>query len=108
FIVPHFGGGCYDEALSVARAFVNVYFDTASSNSWITPPLTLRDVFKQALADLGAARILFGTDSSHFPRGWRKDIFDVQLDILESLEVSGRDQELIFGGNISRLLGLEL
>ncbi|MFQ5677341.1 MAG: amidohydrolase family protein [bacterium] len=107
FIVPHFGCGCFDEALQVAAEFPNVYFDTSSSNAWIEPPLTLQQVFKKSLEVLGPERLLFGTDSSFFPRGWRKDIFDRQMEILDSLGVKGNDVELIFGGNIARLLALK-
>lgn len=106
FILPHFGCGFFEEALEAAREFPNVYFDTASSNSWITPPLTLQDVFKRTLEMLGPERILFGTDSSYFPRGWRKDIFEQQRDILNALQVSPQNQALIFGGNIARILGI--
>jgi hypothetical protein len=106
FIVPHFGCGCFEEALAVARSFPNVYFDTASSNSWVVPPLTLEEVFKQSLAALGPERILFGTDSSYFPRGWRQDIYDRQLQILNALQVSKQDQEKILGGNLARILGI--
>jgi hypothetical protein len=106
FIIPHFGCGRFEEALQMAQQFQNVFFDTASSNSWIAPPLTLRDVFKRSLEVLGPQRILFGTDSSHFPRGWRKDIFDQQLEVLNSLQLPTKSLELIFGGNIARLLAM--
>ena len=107
FIIPHFGCGRFEEALTVAAEFKNVYFDTSSSNSWIQPPLTLKDVFRKSLEALGPERLLFGTDSSFFPRGWRKDIFDVQKQVLDSLEVKERDKELIFGVNLARILNLK-
>ena len=107
FIIPHFGCGRFEEALKVAAECQNVYFDTSSSNSWIPPPLTLNDVFKKSLEVLGPERILFGTDSSFFPRGWRKDIFDEQMQVLDSLGVKERDKKSIFGGNVARLLGLK-
>ncbi|TDI83521.1 MAG: amidohydrolase [Caldithrix sp.] len=107
FIIPHFGCGRFEEALNVAAEFKNVYFDTSSSNSWIQLPLTLKDVFKKSLQVLGPERLLFGTDSSFFPRGWRKDIFDQQVQVLDSLGVRKRDKKLIFAGNIARLLGLK-
>jgi predicted TIM-barrel fold metal-dependent hydrolase len=82
-----------------------VYLDTSSSNGWIryTPGLTLDDVFKQALAVVGASRLLFGTDSSFFPRGWQKGIYAMQKRIVEGLKTSADDQALIFGGNFERL-----
>lgn len=106
FIVPHFGCGYFEEALAVARMCPNVHFDTASSNSWIEPPLTLEDIFRKSLEVLGPERIIFGTDSSFFPRGWRKDIFETQSQILDALRVSDQDRHLILGGNVSRILKL--
>lgn len=107
FIIPHFGCGCFEEAIDVAKQCKNVYFDTAGSNSWIQPPLDLKEVFRKSLEVLGAKRLLFGTDSSFFPRGWRKDIFEQQFRILDELRVSEQEKGLIFGGNITRLLSLK-
>jgi hypothetical protein len=60
-------------------------------------------VFKAALAAAGASRLLFGTDSSFFPRGWQRGIYEQQKTVLEDLGVSGDDRGLIFGGNFERL-----
>jgi len=105
FIIPHFGAGLFREALMTADMCPNVYFDTSSSNSWIryVPGLTLDAVFRTALDVLGASRLLFGTDSSFFPRGWQKDIYEQQKRALDTLGVSDGDQALIFGGNFERL-----
>ena len=67
------------------------------------PGLTLRHVFAQALAVLGAERLLFGTDSSFFPRGWHAAIRDTQLAVLEELGVPHVDQQAICAGNFDRL-----
>jgi len=105
FIIPHFGAGLFREALMAADACANVHLDTSSSNSWIryTPGLTLDAVFEAALAVAGPSRLLFGTDSSFFPRGWQRAIYDEQRAIVERLEVSAADAALIFGGNFERL-----
>jgi predicted TIM-barrel fold metal-dependent hydrolase len=107
FIVPHFGAGLFREALILADMCPNVYLDTSSSNSWIryVPGLTLEAVFRQALSVLGPSRLLFGTDSSFFPRGWQKAIYEQQKQIVEGLKMSAEDQALIFGGNFNRLFG---
>ena len=91
-----------------ADTCANVHLDTSSSNSWIryTPGLTLETVFKSALAVAGARRLLFGTDSSFFPRGWQRGIYDAQLAALSALGVAAEDQALIFGGNFDRLFPL--
>jgi predicted TIM-barrel fold metal-dependent hydrolase len=83
----------------------NVYFDTSSSNGWIryTPGLTLEEVYKTALAVAGPSRLLFGTDSSFYPRGWQRNIYDTQKAVVSRLGLSPADQALIFGGNFDRL-----
>ena len=105
FIIPHFGAGLLREALMVADGCPNVYLDTSSSNSWTryTPGLTLDAVFRQAVQVLGASRLLFGTDSLFFPRGWQRGILDEQKRIVQGLGVSGEDQALMFGGNFGRM-----
>jgi len=104
-VIPHFGAGMLREALMVASLCPNVLFDSSSSNSWIklTPGLTLEQVFQTALEVLGADRLLFGTDSSFFPRGWNRDIYDRQKAALDAIGVKAEDQQRIFGGNFTRL-----
>jgi predicted TIM-barrel fold metal-dependent hydrolase len=104
-IVPHFGAGLFREALMAADQCPNIYLDTSSSNSWIRyhPGLTLDGVFRQALEVLGPDRLLFGTDSSFFPRGWQRQIFDEQRQTLDRLGVGAEAQQKIFSGNFHRL-----
>lgn len=109
FVMPHFGSGFLREALIVGDQCANVCVDTSSSNSWVnTMPtrLSLADVFRAALRVFGAERILFGTDSTFLPRGWRRDIFDAQMHVLKGLEVTTQQARLIFGGNLARILNL--
>lgn len=105
FIVPHFGAGLLREALMAADVCANIHLDTSSSNGWIkyTPGLTLDAVFRSALTVAGPSRLLFGTDSSFFPRGWQKPIYDLQKSVVGGLGVSATDEALIFGGNFDRL-----
>jgi hypothetical protein len=105
FIIPHFGAGLLREALIAADTCANIHFDTSSSNNWIryTPGLTLDAVFTSALAVLGPSRLLFGTDSSFFPRGWQRGIYEQQQKILADVGVAPDDTALIFGGNFDRL-----
>jgi uncharacterized protein len=107
FIIPHFGAGMLREALMAMDLAPNVYLDTSSSNSWVKyqPGLTLDQVFRQALAVGGPSRLLFGTDSSFFPRGWHRAIFDEQTRVLGTLGLSEADRAMILGGNFRRVLG---
>ena len=104
-VIPHFGAGMLREALMLADCCSNVYLDTSSSNSWIkhTPGLTLEQVFKTALDVIGPERLLFGTDSSFFPRGWNREIYERQQTALTSIGVGTPAQEKIFRENFARL-----
>ncbi|HLI83042.1 MAG TPA: amidohydrolase family protein [Bryobacteraceae bacterium] len=104
FVVPHFGAGYFREALMLADLCPNVYLDTSSSNSWMRyEGLDLKTVFRRALDVAGPARLLFGTDSSFFPRGWNREIFQAQTQALHELGVSGVDARLILGENLMAL-----
>ncbi len=106
-IIPHFGSGFFREALMAAEAAPNIVLDTSSSNSWVKfiPGLTLREVFRQALAVVGPERLIFGTDSTSFPRGWRRVIMGAQRAILDEIGVEPTAQQHIFSGNFERLFG---
>jgi predicted TIM-barrel fold metal-dependent hydrolase len=102
-IVPHFGAGYFRETLMAADQCATIHLDTSSSNSWMRfhDGLTLKRVFRAALAVTGPSRLLFGTDSSFFPRGWQKAVCEEQQRATASL--NGGDRALIFGGNFDRL-----
>lgn len=108
FVVPHFGAGLLRETLMAADACPNVHVDTSSSNSWIryTPGLTLTSVFQTAWSVLGPTRLLFGTDSSFFPRGWQRQVFESQQAAAAAAGITDGDRALIFGGNFDRLFPL--
>jgi uncharacterized protein len=104
-IIPHFGAGLFREALMAADECANIYLDTSSSNSWMKyhPGLTLDTVFRQALAVTGAERLLFGTDSSFFPRGWQAAVHQAQRAALDAIGMSTDDRAKVMGGNFERL-----
>jgi hypothetical protein len=104
-IIPHFGAGLFREALMAADQCPTLHLDTSSSNAWMKyhTGLTLETVFRQALDVVGADRLLFGTDSSFFPRGWQKGIYAAQRSALEAIGTESVEQEQIFSGNFNRL-----
>ena len=105
FIVPHFGAGYFREALMLADLCPNVYLDTSSSNSWMRyEGLSLTTVFQRALEVAGPQRLLFGTDSSFFPRGWIDAVFQEEARALLKLGVGVDDARLILGENLARVL----
>jgi hypothetical protein len=108
-IVPHFGAGFFREALAAADLSANVYFDTSSSNGWLKyhPGLTLADVFGRALEVAGPDRLIFGTDSSFFPRGWQRGVYEAQRAALEAIGAGESVCQRIFGGTFDRLFPRE-
>jgi len=104
-IIPHFGAGLFREALMLADQCANVHFDTSSSNGWLRyhPGMTLDQVLKTTLDILGPDRLLFGTDSSFFPRGWVREIYDRQRAALGAAAATGAVREKVLGRNFERL-----
>jgi len=111
FVVPHFGCGYPRELLHLMWVCGNVYVDTSGSNEWMRwmpYELNLKTLFAKFLDTAGPQRILFGTDSSWFPRGFARRYLDVQLAACRDLGVGDDDLRLIFAGNAARLLGVAL
>jgi predicted TIM-barrel fold metal-dependent hydrolase len=106
FVVPHFGAGYFREALMLCDLCPNIYLDTSSSNSWMRyeeAHLDLRTVFRRALDVAGPKRLLFGTDSSFFPRGWNAAVFDAQTKALYEIGVTGEIACAILHDNLQQL-----
>jgi predicted TIM-barrel fold metal-dependent hydrolase len=106
FVIPHFGAGYLREALMLCDLCPNVYLDTSSSNSWMRydeSHLDLRAVFRRALDVAGPKRLFFGTDSSYFPRGWNRDIFEAQTKALYEIGITEETARLIFHENLTQL-----
>lgn len=107
FVIPHFGAGYFRETLMLASMAPNVYIDTSSSNAWtrfLTPQPTLDEVFGRSIDVVGPERLLFGSDSSFFPRGWQRAVYDAQCEALHSLGLPADQVRRVFGENLSSLL----
>lgn len=106
FVIPHFGAGYLREALMLCDLCPNVYLDTSSSNSWMRyeeAHLDLRAVFRRALDVAGPKRLLFGSDSSFFPRGWNRAVFDAQTKALYEIGVTGEIACAVLHDNLQNL-----
>ncbi len=105
FVVPHFGAGMFREALMLADLCPNVFLDTSSSNRWMLyEGLDLRAVFRRAIDLLGVGRLLFGTDSSFFPRGWQSPVFEQQVTAMYELGLNQQQAERILRTNLETFL----
>lgn len=107
FVVAHFGAGFMREALMLAYQQENVHFDTSGSNNWTrtqVEKISLQHVFERFLEGAGAERILYGSDSTNFPRGYRVNVLEEQLQVLDALDITDAQRALIVGGNLQRLI----
>jgi len=109
FVVPHFGVQHVQEVLFTAWGNENIYIDTSGSNQWVRwmpYRLTLEDLFRRCYETIGPERIIFGSDSSWFPRGYVTAYLDEQLRICREIGIPETDIQAIFAGNAARLLRL--
>lgn len=110
FVVPHFGSGYLRELLVLCWSCPNVHIDTSGSNqwmSWMPFDLDLRGVFRKMMETVGPDRVVFGTDSSYFPRGFSLPYLRAQVNACRSIGMDEASVEKIFYRNAARLLKLE-
>lgn len=108
-VVPHFGVQHVQELFFAAWGCPNIHVDTSGSNQWVRwmpYKLTLEDLFRRCYETIGPHRIVFGSDSSWFPRGYVTRYLDDQLRICRELGLPDDHLRAIFAGNAERLLGL--
>ena len=107
FVIPHLGSGMFRELLMLADMAPNVYADTSSVAGWAKylegAPAPAR-VLRQAVDVMGARRLLFATDSTFFPRGWRRDVLDEHLRLFAEANLTDEQAAQILGGNLPQLL----
>lgn len=92
FIGAHFGGyRCWHE-IDIYKGLDNVYYDTCSSLTFITP-----EKAKEIIDKLGSERFFFGTD---FP------MWDAvgELERFNQIKLTEKEREGIFAKNIKNLL----
>jgi predicted TIM-barrel fold metal-dependent hydrolase len=109
-IIPHFGAGYFKELLHLCWSCPNVYIDTSGSNQWMRwmpYPLDLDTLFRKTYELIGSERIIFGTDSNGFPRGFSYRYLQDQVRACRELNMKEQDIENIFGNNARSLLKLE-
>ncbi len=114
FMIAHFGAGFFREVLMLMYQTENVYMDSSGSNSWmkfLPYDLTITKIFEKAMKAGGSKRIVFGTDSSFFPRGFRYNILEEQYNAVRSICpqfcYADDDIDSIFRKNILDLTGFK-
>jgi predicted TIM-barrel fold metal-dependent hydrolase len=108
-IIPHFGCGYVFETLNLCWACPNVFVDTSGSNQWMRwmpYPVDLASLFRKYRETIGATRIIFGTDSSWFPRGFAETYLDDQVREMYDNGFSRDEVDAVLYRNIAGLLKL--
>ncbi len=111
FVIPHFGIQHITDLLFLCWSCPNVMVDSSGSNQWVRwmpYKLTLEDCFQRFFETIGPERIIFGSDSSWFPRGFALRYLQDQLRICRFMNMTDEQLQLIFGGNAARILGIDL
>lgn len=94
-IIGHMGtwNRLVDEVISIAKRYKKVYLDTAFAES--------SEMIRKAIAELGAERILFGSDS------FKDEELEKEMGKIKALNLTAREKRLIMGENAARLLVLD-
>lgn len=82
-----------EDAINVAKKCSNVYLDTCE--------MPYPSVIKKAVQEIGAERILFGTDMP-------TDNARLEIDKMKLSSLKREEEELIYWKNIARILNLNL
>ncbi len=93
-VLAHLGSWLMFDQVEKLVCGERVFLDTAFLDSYITPEQLLRIIRQH-----GSERVLMGSD---FP--WMGQ--DSTLKMLDSLDLTGREKEMIYGDNAAELLGL--
>ncbi len=100
-VLAHMGGGAWQQALEIAQAFPNAYFDCCEIMEWTGGPNAPSDrQLAQLIKDVGPERVLMGSD---FP--WYDLDHSVQR-VMELPLLAREEKEAILGANAARILGL--
>jgi predicted TIM-barrel fold metal-dependent hydrolase len=107
FVIPHFGCGYVRELLQLMWSCHNVYVDTSGNNEWVRYmpyDLDIHMLFRKFYEAFGADRIIFGSDSEWFPRGYAIRYLLDQLRAARQAAIPETDIKKIFRDNALGLL----
>ena len=74
---------------------------------WMPFEVTLESLFRKFRETIGASRILFGTDSSWFPRGFTKAYLDAQVRAMGDVGYTEDEKDQVLYRNAAWLLGID-
>jgi len=106
-VIPHFGCGYTRELLQLMWACPNIYVDTSGNNEWMRwmpYELNLNMLLKKFYETVGPERIIYGSDSEWFPRGYVMRYFLDQIRAARQIGIPEVDIKKIFRENALNLL----
>jgi uncharacterized protein len=91
-IIGHMGSGMFYDAMWVARKYANVYLDISLQGG---------HAFGAACEEVGAGKLLFGSDAPYASPGSMKRV-------VEESSLSSADKGRVLGSNIAKLIKVEI
>ena len=100
-VLAHMGGGAWQQALGIAQAYPNAYFDLCEIIEWTGGTnAPSEQQFAQLIKDIGPERVMMGSD---FP--WY-DLDHTIERVMELPVLSQEEKEGMLGANAARIMGL--
>lgn len=69
--------------------------------------IDLKILFRKVIETVGPDRVIFGSDSSYFPRGFSASYLSEQLRVCQTVGLEKGSIEKIFSKNAAKLLKLD-
>ena len=116
FIIHHLGIPYFDETVSIASRFPNVYLALSGNlNFYVIGPRVIEEQMGRLLMEVGSDKLLWGSEAALAggPAPYLKGFMD--LEIPEDLrrwygypQITREDKEKILGKNFARIMGVDI
>jgi uncharacterized protein len=116
FVIHHLAHPYFEEAVSIAGRFPNVYLALSGNlNLAIIAPRLVQQQVGRLLMEVGVEKLLWGSEAALAggPAPYLKAFMDLEipLDLRDGFgfpQITRADKELILGRNFARLMGIDL
>jgi len=116
FIIHHLGTPYFDETLSIAARFPNIYLALSGNiNAYLLAPRTVQDQLGRLLLYCGAEKLLWGSEAPLWgsPQPYLEGFMELEIpeDLQENFglpQITREHKRMILGENFARLMKVEL
>ncbi len=116
FIIHHLAFPYFEEAVSLAARFPNIYLALSGSlNLAVIAPRLVQEQLGRLLAEVGVDKLLWGSEAALAggPAPYLRAFMDLEipLDLREGYgypQITREDKELILGRNFAQLMGIDV